>query len=148
MNAVGPQTIHAGFPALNTPSTCAVGPRQESACGCAGIYSAPAALPLYAEAFEAAGALHRLEAFASWHGPDFYRLPRNTANTVTLRSSSPPPPPSPSTFPQLSAPLGLWCCAEGVLTAQLSPCRADQGPIHDRWPHEKPVHQGFHVQLI
>lgn len=57
---------------------------QESSCGCAGIYSAPAALPLYAEAFEAAGALHRLEGFASHNGPDFYRMPRN-AGTVTLR---------------------------------------------------------------
>lgn len=57
---------------------------KEAACGCAGIFSAPAALPLYAEAFEAAGALHHLEAFASWHGPDFYGLPRNT-ETVTIR---------------------------------------------------------------
>lgn len=113
MNAVGPQTIHAGFPALNTPSTCAVGPRQESACGCAGIYSAPAALPLYAEAFEAAGALHRLEAFASWHGPDFYRLPRNTANTVTLRSSSAPPPPFPLNLPPTLCPPGALVLCRG-----------------------------------
>ena len=50
---------------------------KESGCGCAGIYTAHAALELYAEAFEEAGALDRLEAFASFHGPDFYRLPRN-----------------------------------------------------------------------
>ncbi len=51
---------------------------KESACGCAGIYTAHAAIELYAEAFEQAGALHRLEAFASFHGADFYRLARNT----------------------------------------------------------------------
>ncbi|MEA3274420.1 MAG: dihydroorotase [Pseudomonadota bacterium] len=50
---------------------------KESACGCAGIYSAHAALELYAEAFEQAGALDRLEGFASLFGADFYRLPRN-----------------------------------------------------------------------
>jgi dihydroorotase len=56
---------------------------KESACGCAGIYTAHAALALYAEAFEDAGALDRLEAFASHYGADFYGLPRN-ATTVTL----------------------------------------------------------------
>lgn len=53
---------------------------QEAACGCAGIYSAPVALALYAHAFEGAGALDRLEAFASLRGPDFYGLPRNTSS--------------------------------------------------------------------
>jgi dihydroorotase len=57
--------------------------KEASVCG-AGCYTAPAALELYAEAFEAAGALDRLEAFASFHGPDFYGLPRNTG-TVTLK---------------------------------------------------------------
>ncbi|MCL6554721.1 MAG: dihydroorotase [Firmicutes bacterium] len=57
---------------------------KEHAVGCAGCYTAPAALELYAEAFEAAGALERLEAFASLHGPDFYGLPRNQAR-ITLR---------------------------------------------------------------
>ena len=57
--------------------------KEQSVCG-AGCYTAPAALELYAEAFEAAGALDKLEAFASHHGPDFYGLPRNTG-TVTLR---------------------------------------------------------------
>ena len=56
---------------------------KESACGCAGAFTAPAAIELYAEAFEEAGALDRLEGFASHHGPDFYGLPRN-AGTVTL----------------------------------------------------------------
>jgi dihydroorotase len=55
---------------------------KESACGCAGIYTAHAAIELYAEVFEDAGALDRLEAFASFHGPDFYRLPRNTDTLV------------------------------------------------------------------
>jgi dihydroorotase len=57
---------------------------KESACGCAGVYSAHGAIEIYAEIFEQAGALDRLEAFASFHGPDFYRLPRNTG-TITLR---------------------------------------------------------------
>lgn len=51
---------------------------KESACGCAGCYSAPIAIELYAEIFEQLGALDKLEAFASFYGPDFYRLPRNT----------------------------------------------------------------------
>lgn len=58
--------------------------RKENACGCAGCYTAHAALELYAEAFEQAGALHRLEGFAAFFGPDFYRLPRNS-DTITLR---------------------------------------------------------------
>lgn len=57
---------------------------KENACGCAGCFTAPHALELYAEAFEQAGALDRLNAFAGFHGPDFYGLPRNTG-TVTLR---------------------------------------------------------------
>jgi dihydroorotase len=57
--------------------------KENSVCG-AGCYTAPAALELYAEAFEAAGALDRLEGFASFHGADFYGLPRNT-DRVTLR---------------------------------------------------------------
>jgi dihydroorotase len=57
---------------------------KESPCGHAGIYTAHAAIELYAEAFEAAGALDKLEAFAGFHGADFYRLPRNTEK-ITLR---------------------------------------------------------------
>ena len=56
---------------------------KEAACGCAGCYTSYAALELYAEAFEQAGALDKLEAFASFHGPDWYGLPRNSG-TVTL----------------------------------------------------------------
>ena len=66
---------------------------KEHASGCAGCYTAHAALELYAAAFEAAGALDRLEGFASFHGPDFYGLPRN-AGTVTLRRESWTPPES------------------------------------------------------
>jgi dihydroorotase len=57
---------------------------KETACGCAGIYSAHAAIELYAEAFDAAGALDKLEGFASFHGADFYGLPRNS-DTITLK---------------------------------------------------------------
>ncbi|MDO8414015.1 MAG: dihydroorotase [Gallionellaceae bacterium] len=57
---------------------------KETACGCAGIYTAHAAIELYAEAFEQAGALDKLEGFASFYGADFYGLPRNTRN-ITLR---------------------------------------------------------------
>ena len=59
---------------------------KESDCGCAGIYSAPAAIELYAEVFDQAGALDKLEGFASLHGPDFYRMPRNT-DSITLEKS-------------------------------------------------------------
>ena len=60
---------------------------KENACGCAGCYSAYSALELYAEAFEAAGALDKLEGFASFYGADFYGLPRNTEQ-ITLRKTS------------------------------------------------------------
>jgi dihydroorotase len=60
---------------------------KESSCGCAGIYNAHAAIELYAEAFDQVGALDKLEAFASFHGPDFYRLPRNQ-ETITLVKES------------------------------------------------------------
>jgi len=57
---------------------------KENACGCAGCYTAPAAIELYAEAFEAAGALDKLEGFASFFGADYYGLPHNTQQ-ITLR---------------------------------------------------------------
>ncbi len=60
---------------------------KESACGCAGMYTAHAALELYAEVFDAANALDKLEGFASFHGPDFYRLPRNSGKITLLRES-------------------------------------------------------------
>ena len=59
---------------------------KEAFCGCAGCYTALTALELYAEAFDRAGALDRLEAFASFNGADFYRLPRNTG-VVTLEKA-------------------------------------------------------------
>ena len=57
---------------------------KETRCGCAGVYTAHAAIEFYAEVFEQLGALHALEGFASHFGPDFYRLPRND-DTITLR---------------------------------------------------------------
>jgi dihydroorotase len=59
---------------------------KETACGCAGVYTAHAGIELYAEAFEQAGALERLENFASRHGADFYGLPCNQAR-ITLEKS-------------------------------------------------------------
>jgi dihydroorotase len=64
---------------------------KEADCGCAGIYSAHAGVELYAEVFEAAGRLDRLEAFASFHGPDFYRLPRNRGSITLVREPWSPP---------------------------------------------------------
>ena len=72
---------------LGTDSAPHAKSAKESACGCAGMYTAHAAIELYAEAFEAAGALERLEAFASFHGADFYGLPRN-ADSITLEKQS------------------------------------------------------------
>jgi len=81
---------------------------KEHASGCAGCYTAHAALEMYAEVFDAVGALHRLEGFASFHGPDFYGLPRNTS-IVTLKRQSWTPP--------LSFPLG---------EAELKPLRSGE----------------------
>jgi len=66
---------------------------KEHATGCAGCYTAHAAIEMYAEAFDLAGALDKLEGFASFHGADFYGLPRNTG-TITLRRESWTPPES------------------------------------------------------
>src|SRR5213075_966580 len=60
--------------------------KEASVCG-AGCYTAPAALELYAEAFESAGALDKLEAFASFHGADFYGLPRNRGSMTLKREA-------------------------------------------------------------
>jgi dihydroorotase len=81
---------------------------KEHATGCAGCYTAHAAMELYAEAFEAAGALDKLEGFASFHGADFYERPRNRG-TITLRRESWTPPVS-------------YAFGE----AQLKPLRADE----------------------
>lgn len=71
---------------LGTDSAPHATHRKENPCGCAGCYSNHAALELYAEAFEQAGALDKLEAFASHFGADFYGLPRNN-DTVTLEKN-------------------------------------------------------------
>ena len=60
---------------------------KEAACGCAGIYTAHAAIELYAEAFDAAGALDKLEGFASHYGADFYGLAHNSGSMTLVRSS-------------------------------------------------------------
>jgi len=81
---------------------------KESACACAGCYTAHAAMEFYAEAFDAAGALDQLEAFASFNGADFYGLPRNSG-TISLKRES-------WTVPE-SFPLG---------SAQLKPLRSGE----------------------
>ena len=68
---------------LGTDSAPHAKSTKEAACGCAGCYTAYAAIELYAEAFAAVGALDKLEAFASFNGPDWYGLPRNR-ETITL----------------------------------------------------------------
>ena len=80
------QAATGGNPKFFLGSDSAPHPRRnkEALCGHAGVYTAHAAIELYAEVFEAAGALERLEAFASFHGADFYRLPRN-GEQITLR---------------------------------------------------------------
>jgi dihydroorotase len=72
---------------LGTDSAPHARSTKESACGCAGTFTAPMALELYAQVFDDAGRLDRLEAFASFHGPDFYGLPRNSGTVVLRRES-------------------------------------------------------------
>ncbi|WP_394753128.1 dihydroorotase [Crenothrix sp.] len=67
---------------LGTDSAPHLSHLKENSCGCAGCYSAHAAIELYAEAFETENALDKLESFASFNGPDFYRLPRNTTTII------------------------------------------------------------------
>jgi dihydroorotase len=64
---------------------------KEHASGCAGCYTAHAAMELYAEAFDSVGALHQLESFASFNGADFYGLPRNTGTITLARETWTPP---------------------------------------------------------
>jgi len=79
------QAVTSGHPRffLGTDSAPHTRQDKESSCGCAGCYTAHAALELYAEVFEEDDALDQLERFASFNGPDFYQLPRNSG-TVTL----------------------------------------------------------------
>jgi dihydroorotase len=72
---------------LGTDSAPHITSLKETACGCAGCYSAHAALEFYAEVFDRAGSLDKLEGFASFYGADFYRLPRNS-DTITLEKTS------------------------------------------------------------
>jgi len=72
---------------LGTDSAPHVKGTKENACGCAGCYTAWHAMPLYAEVFDQANALDRLEAFASHFGPDFYNLPRNTGKLILKRQA-------------------------------------------------------------
>ncbi len=72
---------------LGTDSAPHARDQKESSCGCAGMFSAHAAIELYAQLFEAENALDRLEAFAAFHGPDFYGLPRNRERITLVRKS-------------------------------------------------------------
>lgn len=72
---------------LGTDSAPHTPANKETSCGCAGCYTAYAAIELYAQAFEQAGALDKLELFASHNGPDFYGLARNS-DTITLKKSA------------------------------------------------------------
>src|SRR6266403_777989 len=87
------QAATSGNPAffLGTDSAPHAVPTKETACGCAGIFTAPCALEIYTEVFEVEAALDKLEAFASLNGPRFYRLPVNETR-VTLRREPFPVP--------------------------------------------------------
>jgi dihydroorotase len=76
---------------LGTDSAPHAAQLKEHATGCAGCYSAHAAIEMYAEAFDKVGALDKLEGFASLHGADFYSLPRNTDRITLVRESWTPP---------------------------------------------------------
>jgi dihydroorotase len=83
------EVIASGDPRffLGTDSAPHARSAKETACGCAGVFSAPAAIELYAEVFEAIGALGRLEGFASDFGADFYGLPRNEERITLVKDS-------------------------------------------------------------
>jgi dihydroorotase len=76
---------------LGTDSAPHEGLSKENACGCAGMFTAHAAIELYAEVFEAAGRLDRLEGFASCHGADYYGLPRHSERITLVKKSWSPP---------------------------------------------------------
>ena len=82
---------------LGTDSAPHTRSTKENACGCAGSFTAPAAIELYAEAFDSVGKLAQLEAFASHHGPDFYGLPRNKGTRSLQRR----PRQIPASYPYL-----------------------------------------------
>ncbi|GMG86798.1 dihydroorotase [Biformimicrobium ophioploci] len=93
---------------LGTDSAPHARDKKENACGCAGCYTAYTAIELYAETFERAGALDKLQAFASEFGPDFYGLPRNT-DTVTLKRE---PWTVPQTLPFADTEIVPLCAGE------------------------------------
>jgi len=76
---------------LGTDSAPHARSAKEAACGCAGCYTAHAAIELYAEAFEQAGALEKLEGFASVYGAQWYGLPRNAESITLIREAWPVP---------------------------------------------------------
>jgi len=94
---------------LGTDSAPHATDAKQSDHGCAGCYSAPHALPLYAHFFDSVNALDRLEPFASHFGPDFYRLPRNTT-TITLRKQ-PHLVPDHLTYPDSTGITPYWAGA-------------------------------------
>ena len=100
---------------LGTDSAPHAAPLKEHALGCAGCYTALSALELYAAAFDAAGALDKLEGFASFHGADFYGLPRNTG-CVTLRRQAWT---LPETVPFGAQPLKPLCGGETLAWQQV-----------------------------
>ncbi len=104
------QAATSGSPSffLGTDSAPHAAHLKEHATGCAGCYTAPAAMELYAQAFEAAGALDKLEGFASHFGADFYGLPRNTG-TLTLKRQ---PWQLPETYPFGQAQIKPLCGGE------------------------------------
>ena len=77
---------------LGTDSAPHAIPTKETACGCAGIFTAASALELYAEVFDEEGALDRFEAFASLNGPEFYQLPVNATRVILRREEAAVPP--------------------------------------------------------
>lgn len=90
---------------LGTDSAPHAQDKKENACGCAGCYTAPIALQLYAEAFEQAGRLDRLEGFASHFGADFYGLARNTASISLVKQDYQVPASYPYMDNQVLVPL-------------------------------------------
>lgn len=90
---------------LGTDSAPHAQDKKENACGCAGCYSAPIAIELYAEAFEQANALDKLEGFASFYGADFYGLPRNTQKITLIKQAQQVPASYPYCEDQQLVPL-------------------------------------------
>ena len=93
---------------------------KESSCGCAGVYSAPVAIELYARAFEQAGRLERLESFASLRGADFYGLPRNRG-TLTLERRAWPVPAALPFGPAAVVPMCAGETLEWRIAAETAP---------------------------